>query len=310
MVSTPARGFFFTRITPATDQVHFLVSMDVDQVQLNYVMLSQIAVDATGDIYGVGYYPGTLTAGGAGYPAQGPNDAFVVKLDGDSGSVLWLTQITGGSWMYGSGVTIDPSGDMYVAGHHVNTFDCAGVTLPAQGENTVYLARVNPTTGACINAVHTGNAGHNYAYDLVAASDDRLYLSAGSTSLTHDTGSCAFDQVGGYVMALSPTFQQEGVACFGQTTTVMQLGLMSATADHLAFAAFYQGGPLQFPGGEAFPASTGMNGAHALFDTNLMHLDSRAYTPAGGDARQTDVTHDSSGNVVMIGNTTAPELCW
>jgi hypothetical protein len=78
-----------------------------------------IAVDGSGNIYIAGYSDATW---GAPVNAHtGANDAFVAKLN-SSGVLQWNTFLGGSNTDYGESVTVDDSGNVYIAGRSYQTW--------------------------------------------------------------------------------------------------------------------------------------------------------------------------------------------
>ena len=72
-----------------------------------------IAVDSSGNTYVTGSSPSSWGSPVRAYTAE--SDAFVAKLD-SSGNLIWNTFLGGSGSDGGNGVTVDRSGNVYVAG--------------------------------------------------------------------------------------------------------------------------------------------------------------------------------------------------
>jgi hypothetical protein len=107
-----------------------------------------IAIDADGNAYvaGITYsaaFPGT---GGAGRrPFAGVQDVFVAKISPRGDALVSATYLGGSSWDFASGVAVDPSGRVFVAGASrspdfpLSTNDCA--------ETCAYVSTLSPDGG-------------------------------------------------------------------------------------------------------------------------------------------------------------------
>ena len=89
-----------------------------------------LAVDATGAaVYVTGDYAGTLVLEGSGLfhrnvftmVSSGRKDAFLVKLNGDTGSVMWAAKIGGPLDDVGRAIAVDATGDVLITGDFSNT---------------------------------------------------------------------------------------------------------------------------------------------------------------------------------------------
>ena len=105
-----------------------------------------IAVDAAGNTYVAGQYNSasitigttTLTKLGSGTT----NDMFVAKYS-PAGAVLWATRLGGTGDDVASAVTVDGTGNVFVAGTFENSIAVAGTTLTSAGTTDMLLVRLN-----------------------------------------------------------------------------------------------------------------------------------------------------------------------
>ena len=115
-----------------------------------------VAVDGNRNVYvtgGIG-----LGWGGSLPPSQiGDNDAFVLKLD-ESGKTLWTKHFGGaGAWAWGSGITVDASSNVFVAGSFYAA-DLSTPALPRIGDGDVFALKLD-ASGNTIWAHSFGGAG-------------------------------------------------------------------------------------------------------------------------------------------------------
>jgi hypothetical protein len=99
--------------------------------------------DASGNHYVTGYFTGTVTFGSTTLTASNYT-SYVAKVD-PNGNFLWAEQFGGqrsGAW---SGVTVDPSGNVYLTGDFNGTQSFGGFSLTGTSANgTGYLCKVDP----------------------------------------------------------------------------------------------------------------------------------------------------------------------
>ena len=97
-----------------------------------------VAVDRLGYVYVTGHSSGDLDGSGA-QTHKGIDDAFLLKLD-EYGQVQWLRQFGSPEEDMGFGVTVDPSGNVYVTGYtFLGDMDGEGPAVN-QGNEDVFLA--------------------------------------------------------------------------------------------------------------------------------------------------------------------------
>jgi hypothetical protein len=157
-----------------------------------------IACDNTAHVYACGLtwsdITGTIATSGAFQSViGGVSDAFLVKFD-SSGNRLWGTYYGGSGGDWGSAVTCDHFGNIYMAG---TTSSTAGVATPGSalsaymgGETVGFLAKFNDTGMRQWATYVGGNPGADFDVDILSVSCDlagHVYISG----VTDDTNNIA-----------------------------------------------------------------------------------------------------------------------
>ncbi len=142
------------------------------------------AVDAGGNVYVAGHTWGALP----GQTSAGERDVFVRKYD-SSGTELWTRQYGTSSRDVASGISVDASGYVYVAGE-------TGGTLPGQtsaGGTTDTFVRKYDSNGNELWTRQFGTSGYDQARGISVDTSGRVYV-VGSTggTLPGQTSSGAF----------------------------------------------------------------------------------------------------------------------
>jgi len=169
--------------------------------------ISQIAHDASGNIYIAGTMGGTCTFDNTTITSVGDYDAFLVKYDKD-GNLLWVKNTAGIYGEESGGVTIDHSGNVYICGDFRSKNDTSsifGQQVVSNGDNDLFVAKLDANG----NTVWIKTAGGKY--------EDVFYVSAGS--ITIDAG----DNI--YITA-----RMIGTAYFGNITVASPHGLDAVVA--------------------------------------------------------------------------------
>lgn len=104
--------------------------------------ITDVAVDATGDVVIVGLFGGSVNFGGGTLVGAGSIDIFVVKLDA-AGNHVWSKSFGGFSSEHASSVAIDPIGDVVVTGHSLGPVDFGGGTLPSGGDYDAFVVKLD-----------------------------------------------------------------------------------------------------------------------------------------------------------------------
>jgi hypothetical protein len=114
---------------------------------LNINIATGIAVDAVGSVYTVGYYGGTVdfnsSSGTNSLSSSGSNDIFISKLNA-AGNYVWAKSIGSAGADVANAITIDGSGNLYIAGYFTDTvdFNPSGTTnLISAGSRDIFVSK-------------------------------------------------------------------------------------------------------------------------------------------------------------------------
>lgn len=98
------------------------VGANVWQSTIGAATVNQLAKDASNNIFAVGWAQGTGTSfdgtiyGNTGNNNLGSQNIFVAKYS-PAGAILWVKVVGSSGDEFGTGITVDPAGDVYVTGH-------------------------------------------------------------------------------------------------------------------------------------------------------------------------------------------------
>ncbi|MCB0533195.1 MAG: SBBP repeat-containing protein, partial [Saprospiraceae bacterium] len=101
---------------------------------------SDIAADASGNVYVTGEFQGTAGFGSQTLTSAGDVDAFVVKYDA-SGNVLWARSGGAGNFDTGNGIAADAAGNVYVTGYFRGNAGFDSQTVSSVGNSDVFVAK-------------------------------------------------------------------------------------------------------------------------------------------------------------------------
>lgn len=151
---------------------------------------SSIAVDSSGSAYVVG------TTFSVGFPTtsgvldsvlEGVNDGFVTKMNATGSGLAYSTFVGGSGADNGVSITLDSSGDAYVAGV---TFSNDLPTTPGAFDATrngfwdAYALHLNSTGVSVIYGTYIGGGGDDVGYSIALDRDGDIYV-AGDTMSTN-----------------------------------------------------------------------------------------------------------------------------
>jgi hypothetical protein len=177
---------------------------------------SGIAVDSGGNAYITGFTGSTnFPVRNAMQPAKnGPFNAFVAKLDA-AGSLLYSTLLGGSVGDYGSSITVDSAGSVYVAGVATSpNFPMVKAIQPAfGGAADVYVAKLNAAGAQLVYSTYLGGSGNDGAASIAVDSAGNLYITGVTTSTDFRTANPLQASHGGglfdaFVAKLNPSGTQ------------------------------------------------------------------------------------------------------
>ncbi|TKB06039.1 tandem-95 repeat protein, partial [Desulforhopalus sp. IMCC35007] len=151
-----------------------------------------LAVDASGNVYVVGYSASTW--GTPVHSYGGGNDAYVTKFD-TNGNLLWNTFLGGSGDEQAFGVNVDATGNIYVVGQSTGTW---GTPVRAySGGADAFVAKLD-SSGAIIWNTFLGSGENDWGYGIDTDSSGNIYISGtsnetwGSPVRAFSTGADAF----------------------------------------------------------------------------------------------------------------------
>ena len=104
--------------------------------------LNAATVDEAGDVIVTGSFARTVAFDDTTLEWHGTADAFVAKLDGETGDVLWAKAAGGLGYTFGYELTTGAEGAIYLLGDFNGTLGFEGQSIESGGESDVFLARL------------------------------------------------------------------------------------------------------------------------------------------------------------------------
>lgn len=152
-----------------------------------------VAADDLGNCYAAGYFTGAATCGGKSLQSQGDTDGYLIKYSAN-GDPIWVAQVAGDAHDDARAVTLDKSGNIYLAGHFSSTANFGGVRLTSAGAKDIFLARYDQS-GHVLWLRRAGGSGDDIATGVAADGEGNIYVT-GSFSLTADFGTTNLTSAG------------------------------------------------------------------------------------------------------------------
>ena len=145
-----------------------------------------IAVSSSGIAYVTGYTNSSnfpVTTGTYDTSFNGNGDAFVTKLNTDGKTLLYSTFLGGGDEDNGYGITVDSSGNAYVAGRTYSTdypSTSGAYNTGLYGSSDAFVTKLNSDGKTLAYSTFLGGSGDDQVYGIAVNSSGNTYV-AGST---------------------------------------------------------------------------------------------------------------------------------
>lgn len=159
-----------------------------------------IAIDASGNAYVSGYSSSTTivsdyptTAGAYDSSPGGALDIVLSKLSPDGSTLLYSTFLGGSQTDYGSGLAVDGSGNVFIAGSTEGGGfpSTVGVYKRIHGGGTqAYVAKLNHTGSALLYSTFLGSGS---CFDVAIDGNGNAYAAGSTTSSKYPTTAGAYD---------------------------------------------------------------------------------------------------------------------
>lgn len=169
-------------LTRVGGQDSFVAKLDADGTVLwakNYggfaaiVEGNGVAVDGAGNVYLSGTFDASLST--PALPVIGSDDAFALKLDA-SGNTIWAKNYGGsGASMYGYGIAVDGSGNVYLSGNFSN----ASLSTPALtriGDRDALVLKLDAAGSTVWARNYGGVAAEAYGNAIAVDGSGNVYL--------------------------------------------------------------------------------------------------------------------------------------
>lgn len=155
--------------------------------------MTDIAVDAQGNLYGCGTYAPSFPVTAGSYSPGfngGPVDAVVFKLSPDGSSLVYSTYFGGADEDHGTQICVNASGDVFFAGitYSSNLPVTAGVIQPVRPVNAgpavfdVFAAHLDASGANLLWSSYLGGYEDEYVNDIVIDATGNIFLTGNTNS--------------------------------------------------------------------------------------------------------------------------------
>jgi hypothetical protein len=274
-----------------------------------------LAIDSSGNAYIGGSTASTNfpTASAIDSSESGTSDAFITKLNAAGSALVYSTYLGGTVGETIRALTVDSSGNVYVAGF--TSSSNYPTTAPFQaangGGNDVFVAKLNSTGTAYNFSTYLGGSSTDEPFGIAIDSSRNVYI-AGRTSSTNFPTSSPFQasNAGGTYDTFVTKMNAAGSALtystyLGGTAQDYARGL-AVDAAGSAYAVGFTSST-NFPTSSPFQASNG-GGQDAVISKFNPAGSALTYSTYLGGTASEDINNaavDSSGNLYISGNTSS-----
>ncbi|MCX6146500.1 MAG: SBBP repeat-containing protein [Candidatus Kapabacteria bacterium] len=157
---------------------------------------NSVTTDASGNVYVTGYFTSpTITFGTTTITNTGGYDIFIVKYDA-AGTVLWAKSAGGTDSDYGSSLTTDASGNVYVTGRFVSpTITFGTTTLTNPGGYDIFIVKYD-AAGTVLWAKSAGGTSDDHGRSVSTDASGNVYVTGYFTSPTITFGTTTLTNAG------------------------------------------------------------------------------------------------------------------
>jgi uncharacterized repeat protein (TIGR01451 family) len=218
--------------------------------------IDSLVVDSAGNAYVTGTtnstdFPVTpsayqLTYGGGTY------DAFVAKINSTGTGLVYATYLGGNSWDEGDGISIDSSGNAYIAGStwSDNFPKVNAIQQTRARDGDVFITKLNDTGSGIIYSTYLGGTGLDKAVGIAVDSGGNAYVTGSTASTDFPTTAGAFQR--SCTPLPPPTPAGYCAASF--------VSKISASGTTLAYSSYFGGTPTSGLGVMAHAIAVDANG--------------------------------------------------
>ncbi|RYU94081.1 Ig-like domain-containing protein [Emticicia agri] len=147
---------------------------------VNSELSFDVATDSEGNIFITGNFYGTMTIGAFTITSAGDEDVFIVKYN-IAGELVWVKRAGGANNDFGTGITTDNAGNIYVTGFFYSTmnFNNPSATgsneISSAGQTDAFVAKYN-TSGEVQWMKRMGGTDNDNAQSIKVDNDGNVFV--------------------------------------------------------------------------------------------------------------------------------------
>lgn len=278
--------------------------------------ITGVGRDAAGNIYYAGWTDSTtFSTATSAYPRGGSVDAFVMKVNGSSKKLVYLTYLGGSGDDRALGIVVDGDGYVYVCGSTSSSnFPIAAASQATlTGSTNAFLTKLDLTGQRILFSTYFGGSGHTAANAIALDNSGNVYM-AGQTDSTSLPTVAPFQAAsGGALDAFVAKFNSTGLIQYASylggfgNDAAQGIAVDSSGNAYVTGSTTSSNFPLRNPlqnklnGFEdAFVAKVNAAGSATVYST---------YLGGSGQPEQANaITVDSQGDAFVAGTTSSADF--
>lgn len=278
-------------------------------------VVKKMHVDAAGNSYVTGYFTDTadfdISSAEVNLTAVGMYDAFVQKTNA-AGALDWAVSFGGSMFEYGTGITTDTDGNVYITGYFDETVDfdpgAGEFLLTSQGSGDIFIVKLN-SDGEFIWARSIGGPDYEESTSIGVDEIGNVYV-LGYLYETMDFDPGPAEVLMGsqglsdtFLLKLNSSGDFANVFTYGGDETDLALDLAVKSSSQIFISGFF-GGTTDL---DPRPAEEYLVSATEGFGGYTMQIDNtgtivQVATTAGGDVSVYAVSADAQNNMYITGS--------
>lgn len=247
--------------------------------------VNDLTVDASGNVYAIGYISGAFTFASGTLTPGGPFNVVTLSYS-STGTERWGAVTGGSTGDSGYSIATDASGDVYITGFIQGTASFGSGSVTSVGGSDVLVGKYT-SAGVPVWVTRAGGAANDFGRGIAIGASGSVYVAGnyntstitfGSLSLTNAGSSDGFIARLGTACAVStPTLSSNGPVCSGQQLTLTGSNVDAGTTSVITGPNSYS---VASSSGTISNASTAASGTYTLTVTLAPGCSATATTSA------------------------------
>ncbi|MCB9641302.1 MAG: SBBP repeat-containing protein [Myxococcales bacterium] len=134
-----------------------------------------VATDASGNVYVLGFFEGSISLGAITLTSKGGKNLFVAKMD-DTGKLLWASTAGGATGgVEPQSIAVDKDGNAYIAGSFEESATFGSTNLTSKGGIDIFVAKLD-ASGQFMWASSAGGPDSEEAFAITVDASGNSYI--------------------------------------------------------------------------------------------------------------------------------------